>query len=1159
MSSLFGGGGTSAPAGGSSLFGAAPATSAKTTTGNSLFSRIAPAPTSAAPTSSLFGAAPAATSNAAPAGGLFGAKPAQPAASGSSLFGNLGGTPATSAPSGGGLFSNLGGATQTTAPAGGSSMFGGAAAAKPAGGSLFGGNTAQPAQSSLFGGGQAATSAPATSSLFGQSTGGQQQQQGGQQGGSLFGQQNGANQSQLQQSVAPQAPVANPSYFDQLLERSKKRQTEDNVTPFGELPALELGLADISRKVRNLGQGGPSAGLARGGDARAQYLLAASGVNTGQALRDLEKLADGPNGLSDQVADAVTDVKLDLSRKHFNDFQTLVDSRVKRAQDDFNKMIDEQLHDVDWAAQTQRIYEHFGLRKPQEMEDEGRSTFAPGETGGFGRSGRKSRFGATTTNGKSFGVPGLAKSVIGTPGPGGMRESQFGGMNGNGGTRLAPEDRVQRLKQEKYSARVKDLNVARLAGKAFPILDRFGSVETEPTGEDNSMLVHAYGALQKIVGEDASKEALSEAGALKPRQYAGDYLSETATSKGAVTMRKRILDGSRTFLEELYLSQAQGTVSRNPREANVGGVPTNTATIKGYSRFKASRKELGVDMEVLQQIGEDYCWVLIYYFVRCGLFEDALAYVEENQAAFRNIDRRFIGYLRAYVQSPDHRLPPQQQTDINNDYTQRAKLAPEDSIDPYRMACYKVIGRCDLARRSLEKISGDMLDWMWLQFGLAREYSRVDEYSHEAFGLDELRLSFKDIGERYFSGNSDVPNAPTTWFFMQIIAGSFEQAVAHLQNINHISAAHFAIALDYYGLLRVSDVSDGKELLTVTTRQQPQIAFASMIGLYTRDFRTADSTAAVDYIALICLNADLDGDLGKAQRELCHQALTELVLETRDFASLLGDIRTDGQRIPGSIESRLSLIGLDSEEDFMRHITLVAARTAEDQTRTTDAALLFHLAQDYDKVMQIVNQAVSLALTTELGEQPQKLTPLRPRQQDNDQQAAQGSLSLTAVDDPVQLAANFRNLYFSNHQYSSKLSVITRDSCNVLLLLADARNALEQGQWANAIDYIRTSDILPLSTNSNTTAIRAKAAGFNRSPVVLANTIGHAMIWAMIGTANQVAHLRAMDMRTEGNGRLVDEFKGMAGDVMTFAGLIRWKLPGRVWEVLGEAGRSVGL
>jgi nuclear pore complex protein Nup93 len=1164
--------------------------------------------------SSIFGSGAAGNNNNAPAGGgIFGSKPAAAPTTGGLFGGGAPATPASTAgQAGASLFGGtLGGGAQPATGNTGGGLFGGAAAPKPATSSLFGGgqaNTNQPAATTggggLFGGGAPATANAGQTGggIFGASaaqpaqpaSGGASMFGGGNNnaGKSLFGglgdnannNNQNQNQNQNQQALAPEAAPANPAYFDQLLERGRKRQTEERITPFGELPALELGLADISRKVRNLGQGGPSAGLSRGGDARAHYLLSASGVNTGQALRDLERLAEEsiPQGAApEQVASAVTGVKFDLARRHHDDFQAMVDSRVEKAQDDFNKMIEEKLGGVDWASQHQRIYEHFGLKKPQGLGATTRDSFGPSETGGFGLTSRRSRLGASV-GGKSFGVPGLARSVIGAPGVRGARQSQFADVQEKlptDGMRIVPEDRILRVKQNKYADRVKELNIARLQERAYPILGKFADVESEPSGEDNTMLVHAFNALAQITGEDPSKENWSEPGAIKPRQYARHYLSATPNSKGHSEIRSSIINGSRKFLERQYLSQVETTVIKNPREANVGGVPTPTHKVKGYARVRAARRELGPDLEILQKVNDDYCWVLVFYLLRCGLVTEALAYVEESSGAFRVIDHKFLKYMRAFATSPDRRLPPQLQTEINNDYAQKVRNAPEDSLDPYRMMVYKLVGRCDLNRRNFDNVNSDMMDWLWLQFALAREYSRVDEYAHEAYGLDELRTSIKDIGERYFGPNSDLPNAPTTFFFMQILAGLFEKAVADLYPTNYMSAVHFAIALDYYGLLRVSDISSSDDLLSYTTRQQAQIAFGSMTGLYTRDFRTADPAAAVDYLSLICLNADLEGSLGKAQRELCHQALTELVLETREFAALLGDIRADGQRIKGCIEQRLQLIGIENELEFLRHITLVAARTAEDQSRTTDAALLYHLAEDYDKVVQIVNDAVSLSLTTELGEAAQRLTPLKPRQREGEQvpREMQGSLSLTAVDDPVELSRNFRALYNSAAMYYGKINDTTAGNREILLHLADARRALEAGQWPAAVDvstpmtpvprnprsnkisqYIERAKVLPTDTAGNMTAIRAKAQAFNSMQPVVARTIGHIMIWAVVALANEHARLKGADFDTPAQQNVIAQCKSAAKDIMVFAGLIRYKLPGRVWETLAQAGQELG-
>lgn len=108
---------------------------------------------------------------------------------------------------------------------------------------------------------------------------------------------------------------------------------------------------------------------------------------------------------------------------------------------------------------------------------------------------------------------------------------------------------------------------------------------------------------------------------------------------------------------------------------------------------------------------------------------------------------------------------------------------------------------------------------------------------------------------------------------------------------------------------------------------------------------------------------------------------------------------------------------------------------------------------------------------------------------------------------------------------------------------------------------IRTADVLPLKDDArgNTTAIRAKAQAFNVSPPVLARTIGHTMIWAVVGLANQASHLRTQGYETPALRDVIQSCRDTAQDVMVFAGLIRYKLPGRVWEMLAQAGQEMGV
>ena len=122
------------------------------------------------------------------------------------------------------------------------------------------------------------------------------------------------------------------------------------------------------------------------------------------------------------------------------------------------------------------------------------------------------------------------------------------------------------------------------------------------------------------------------------------------------------------------------------------------------------------------------------------------------------------------------------------------------------MACYKIVGRCEMTRRNLEPLSQSLDDWIWLQFNLAREGNRAEENAGEMFGLEELQSDVRQIGQRHFqAGSSETSSTYGVYFYLATLAGMFESAVNFLYQHNYVSAIHFAIALDYYGLLRVSD------------------------------------------------------------------------------------------------------------------------------------------------------------------------------------------------------------------------------------------------------------------------------------------------------------------------------------------------------------------
>ncbi|KAK5052735.1 hypothetical protein LTR84_002601 [Exophiala bonariae] len=1107
---------------------------------------------------SLFGGLNTATSAPAPAsGGLF----------------NLGAPPKTSAPS----FSFGNPTTAATTAPSSTGLFGAAPAAPSAGlfgtpnnapasqgtSSLFGAPSAQPAANpTAFG--TTSTQQPPTTGAFGQAA------------------------SRPSESGLPQNRDA--GYFSSLLERQKKkpRLKTDNNGGSGQLSGLNMDLGDLARRAQELRTRGSKPGESLN-DSRAHYLLAGSGVAPGQAYRDFQAVGgDETNAASRAQAQTYAEESSAYLRDlRVKGREALLRESMTRVYREVDSFIEESLG-VDFEEQKIRIMEHFGLIPP----DEGPESGDNGKAGGaFGRSTRRARdeAGKSSQGPRSvFGRSAIDKSMIGTPSSVAGTSSFFkdeGGLSANPNVPRGQSLRGLREKEKAFLTKIDDLNRARLSGQAFPVLQVFEDVEERNVGDSPKQIVEAYRALREITKEDSQ--------AVKERQYTDAYLDEANNSAKTFHLSKQILEGSRTYLEKAAWRDMKSQIEKNAREAALGGQPTIINTVRAYIRLRAARRDLAPDNVELSRAGEngDYCWVLIFYLLRCGFVKEANEYVD-NDAAFQSTDKKFVAYLTTYANSPDRRLTRKLQEMIDGEYQQRQKHSQKNAVDPYRMACYKIIGRCDLSQKTLDTIHQSVEDFLWLQFALAREADRFEEISGELYGLEQIRETFVEIGQKHFQ-KSQVADSTGygTYFLLQILGGMFEQAVEYLHSFNAVSAVHVAISLAYYGLLRVSDFTvAGNELsrstescgqintnqctVTYSTTQQPLLNFVPLLAYYTGAFRTAMPVAAVDYLTLICLNSDLKpASLGMVHTNACHECLRELCLETREFAKLLGDIRTDGERIPGAIEERAKLINLDSRDKFLRSITKQSAATADQRGQIADAVLLYHLCEDYDDVVSVLNRALADAVTLDLGESPMQLQPLKPRRQDGKSDSSistqgdgpQSSLSLTqSTSSPVELARNMISLYNKNAAYVNKISPTNRETCRVLLKLVSARAHLESKppRFMTALEELNDLDILPLAANGSIPVIRSLATKFGSLSQLLARCIGVSVVWAVRAIGGERDNIVRNGRWESGYGGdadgTKDQLADMAKDLMVFAGLVKYKLPGRVYDMLTRAGGDVG-
>ncbi|KAI0878823.1 Nup93/Nic96-domain-containing protein [Hypoxylon argillaceum] len=980
---------------------------------------------------------------------------------------------------------------------------------------------------------------------------------------SLFG----ASQQPAASTNGGALPQGNTSgYFDSLLAKSKKQAQGES--PLEDLPSLQLGLGDLRQRLRKLG---PQADPLQHG--RAQYMLAASGVDPGAAVKDLKFFSAHTAGRVDRPATTHVATEIDieayLANLQSKTTLSMIADGLERSAKDFDNFLEDNIT-MEWEKQRKRIYEHFGIKSREDGPGEhGVGTPARESMGGFGRSRRNpkaSRSGTPTAKGSAFGRSVLHKSVIGTPTKIGSHQSEFKDVEETTGSSTpvpngsSVDDRFVREKQSKLAACIKDFNLARLEKTPYPILHQLAEVESRTGDRHAQQLVDAYHAAISIVGENPDAETFAGEATAKERHFKDAYLDLNEKSAASLKMRKRILDGANRFLEKKFYREVEAVIAKYPREAALGGRPDVISKIQAYVRLRHARRDLVPDKIELQQDSEgEFVWAIVFFLLRSGYVDDAAKYVKGQATVFKTIDRTFGSYLFEYVASPERRLRRQLQDRCNNEYNQRARNAPENSIDPYRMACYKVVGRCDVSNRSLENLNTEIDDWVWLQFNLARENDKSTEVAAESYGLHDLRTSIREIGLKHFpkSAPEDTNGSFCMYFYLQVLAGMFEQAISYLYTFSYVDATHFAIGLEYYGLIRPADPwTTSDTLLSHDTRSKPQLSFGRMLGYYTRDFRAADVASAVDYLTLICLNADLGGEAGRQQAELCHVALRELVLETREFSKLIGDIRPDGRRITGLIEERSPLIGLREEDDFVKTVTLQAARFADDNGRTTDAVLLYHLAGDYDSVVTIVSRALSEAISLEIGEDPMRLMPVKPRATGKAPEAQPGSsLSLASLDDPIQLAYTMMSMYEKDAMFSTKIQNQNRIACHLLLQMSEIKGLVEAGQWPESLDKIRSLEILPLEANGDATKVRHYASKFSGLSQTVAINVPNLLMWTITCCMRQRERLMSGQFTgNEGSRRMMyDSLKQISMDLTTYTSQLRYRFPPHLLEALARA------
>lgn len=893
----------------------------------------------------------------------------------------------------------------------------------------------------------------------------------------------------------------------ELLESSRNLPNSSS-----DLGSIQLGMNEIKKRASDLRKHASDEN-----DTKAHYLLAGSGVNAEDIATELQSINFQPSLEPTDTAYPSNEVDIEsyLRAKKEENILASIEESVRSTAREFDHFLAQNVT-LDWKQRKQQICHHFGLISKQTADAS--ESVHTGSRGGA----------------RVWGKYTLGRYVLGpVSGEGEFTDVEFlqphnQGM-GVGSAATSQNAMAAQAKSKKHAAVVTNLNQARLQKRSFAVASEFASVAHNYGTDTRSQQLHDGWKIVARVADEDEKRPVPE------RKYAKTYCQREQQSREAIELRKQIVRGSKRYLEEQFFGVVEAEIAKYPHEAHLGGVPSVHNKIRAFLNLKFFKSGQCIKPN-LEIVNNTPVWALLYYMIRTGHLQEALDYTLQMEKSFQKIERSFPGYLKAFVNGKDNRLPRETLERLHTEFNQHIRFFDENS-DPYKYALYKIIGRCELSRKAFPEVVATAEDWLWVHLMLTREGDIEGNPLHEKYSLLDLQQMVIQFGAKHFNPNR---NNPGLYFQVLLLSGLFEWAVHYVYSFSQVDAVHFAIALTYYGLLRpIDDVKKADaELLTLDQSENPQLNFARLVGFYTREFRRSDPNDAVDYLVLICLNGDLDNGRGEEHLKLCHEALKDLVLETREFSRLLGDIRADGTRQPGAIEDRMQLIHLQNEKEYLHAITEQAALKADEDGRTADAILLYQLSEEYDTVVSIINKSLGEALSVvDLGQPMSSLPEGVP-------------LMLSATEDPAQLARNMMKVYTGNPAVLSKVSRRNRETCEALLQIVNARDAFANKQWDLCIRETEATGILSLSPQADVGTVRRRAQQFSGLHESIARNVPSLLVMVMQCCVNIGQSLNDSEYSNAGRANKIADLKARARNCTIYAGMIQYRMPREVYSQL---------
>lgn len=874
-------------------------------------------------------------------------------------------------------------------------------------------------------------------------------------------------------------------------------------TSNADLGSIHLTLHDLQKKTQQLRKSQTQD--AANNYTKAHYLLASSGISAEEIENDLDLLAV-PQSKADSTGQGISsyhtmvqqnNIDSYLSSKKDENILSAIELSLVNASKDFDQFINNNIS-IDWKVRREELRRSLSVavkssRKATELKE-------------------------SVSWNKS--IPGNYNML-----------TVLNSRSGNPSS-------VKQFTREKFESHAKiiyQLNECRLAGDFFPVALSFEELNKPNSDLRSRQISESWKILSDLTDEKLAK--INQEQKFYDMNHGEDCRE----------LNQKIILNSKQYLEKQFFYYMDEIYTKGDQKSSEYSPPNDINKVSYFINKIIAKNNNDQFIDKTMNINGVPIWALIFYLMRSGSYAAALNLTRENQEAFNKFDKNFPVYLASFVSNNGWKLSSGLQDRIMNDFNQQFQFINDDStdFDPYKYAVYKIIGKCELSKKSLpHSINLSIEDWLWFHLLIINEFE--DEAASgiifDNYSLENLQKKVSSLGPQKFNSSSNNP----LYLKTLLMVGLYEVAVQYTyESLNECDAVHLAIGLCYYGLLKVSSLNTLDELVVVNAKDEFEINFSRLLGSYTRTFKISDPKVASQYLILIALSK---GGSSKEEIAKCHESLRELILVSREFTLLLGELnQANGDKIPGILERQRALISLPSLPSFHHQIVETSAIRCEEEGRIFDAILLYQLCQEFDTVVLLINKLLSEILaSTELDK---SLIPF------GNYENVYGEVkSSDSIDNNIFLLSQHLMKIFHNNSFIlEKISASTKQTNDLLLPIISIRETLHKKNWLQTLIEVRKLHLLPIAESDDLIEIRklAELLSNNNLDEALIKVIPSLLITVMTCVSHLNFEITTKRYQTAGNGRdELNKLKKIAKNCMIYAGMVQYRMPRETYSLL---------